>query len=132
MNNNELEELINAYRTNKQEIDDLKKVVDRQNKEIKDIMLEEDLKEFTTYNNYTAKIIVTEKDTMNEELLLSRLQVVKDKYPNLIKTREYVDLDELENLVYNNLLDENTIEKVNSCITTKEVVQLRISKKKGE
>lgn len=132
MNNNELEELINAYRTNKQEVDDLKKVVDRQNKEIKDIMLEEDLKEFTTYNNYTAKIIVTEKDTMNEELLLSRLQVVKDKYPNLIKTREYVDLDELENLVYNNLLDDNTISKVNSCITTKEVVQLRISKKKGE
>ena len=132
MNNNELEELINAYRNNKQEVDDLKKVVDRQNKEIKDIMLEEDLKEFTTYNNYTAKIIVTEKDTMNEELLLSRLQVVKDKYPNLIKTREYVDLDELENLVYNNLLDENTIEKVNSCITTKEVVQLRISKKKVE
>ena len=132
MNNNELEELINAYRTNKQEVDDLKKVVDRQNKEIKDIMLEEDLKEFTTYNNYTAKIIVTEKDTMNEELLLSRLQVVKDKYPNLIKTREYVDLDELENLVYNNLLDENTVAKVNSCITTKEVIQLRISKKKGE
>lgn len=132
MNNNELEELINAYKNNKQEVDDLKKVVDRQNKEIKDIMLEEDLKEFTTYNNYTAKIIVTEKDTMNEELLLSRLQVVKDKYPNLIKTKEYVDLDELENLLYNNLLDENTTEKVNSCITTKEVVQLRISKKKGE
>lgn len=132
MNNNELEELINAYRTNKQDVDDLKKVVDRQNKEIKDIMLEEDLKEFTTYNNYTAKIIVTEKDTMNEELLLSRLQVVKDKYPNLIKTREYVDLDELENLVYNNLLDDNTTAKVNSCITTKEVIQLRISKKKGE
>lgn len=132
MNNNELEELINAYKNNKQKVDDLKKVVDRQNKEIKDIMLEEDLKEFTTHNNYTAKIVVIEKDTMNEELLLSRLQVVKDKYPNLIKTKEYVDLDELENLVYNNLLDDNTISKVNSCITTKEVVQLRISKKKGE
>ena len=131
--NNELDELINAYRITKSDADSLKKVAYKQNSQIKEMMLDNELSEFKTENGYVAKCTVTERDTVDEDLLVLKLQSVKDKYPGLIKKKDYVDMDELENLIYQNSLDDETMKLVEDCITTKEVVQLRISKaKKGE
>ena len=129
ISNNEtsLRATLKLYVDAKEGYDRYKKVVDKYNKELKDILKEYDMTEYEN-DDYKVKMSVSERTTIKEDLLLRKLQDVKDKYPNLIKTKEYVDMDELENLIYKNELDSDTLNKVNSCVTIKEVVTLRATR----
>lgn len=128
-----LNELVKAYISTKNDADDLKKVADRQNAQIKKIMSDNNYKEYITDNNYVAKYLVQTRTSMNEDMLLEKLKMLDDIPDGLIKTKEYVDTDMLENLIYKGDLDKEILDKISSCVTEKEVVQLRISKaKKGD
>jgi hypothetical protein len=50
----------------------------------------------------------------------------------LIKTREYVDYDVLEKLLYNQKITPYGLKKIEDCREVKEVVTLRITKSKGK
>lgn len=122
-----LDELIPVYVENKADLDRIEKICKSQNAEIKKQL--EDLGEDEyTAGGYVVKRTVSERESMNEERLLEMMK--KHNVPNVIKTREYVDMDALENYLYNNELSDEMAADLNSCREIKEVVQLRISKEK--
>lgn len=136
---NNLHELIPAYAQNKQEMDDYKKICDKQNKAIKDCMNEQDLSE-ATVGEYTAKITIQHREKMNEDALLEVLgsSVVKDENGNdvnprdlgIIKSKEYVDMDALESAIYKGLIPTDVLVSMDSCRETTDVCTLRVTKAK--
>ena len=120
-NTEQLKEIIPQYAFNKNEMDSYKKLCDRDNAIIKSIMSEEKIDTFDT-GNYTAKMSIQNRQTMNEDKLM---EIIKDMDRfDLIRTKEYVDMDLLEKAIYN---EEINPQHLNSCITTKEVVTLKVS-----
>lgn len=117
-----LQELIPHYQLNKSEMDSYKKVVDKDNKEIKMIMLESQLPEFIV-GDIKATCSVSERQDFIEEALIEKLKEMNVE--GVIKMKEYVDMDALENAIYNGELNAAELA---SCQTKKEVVTLRVTK----
>lgn len=117
-----LQELIPHYQLNKSEMDSYKKVVDKDNKEIKMIMLESQLPEFIV-GDIKATCSVSEREDFIEEALIEKLKEMK--VDGVIKMKEYIDMDALENAIYNGELNAAELA---SCQTKKEVVTLRVTK----
>lgn len=117
-----LQELIPHYQLNKSEMDSYKKIVDKDNKEIKMIMLESQLPEFIV-GDIKATCSVSEREDFIEEALIEKLKEMKVE--GVIKMREYIDMDALENAIYNGELNAAELA---SCQTKKEVVTLRVTK----
>lgn len=117
-----LQELIPHYQLNKSEMDSYKKIVDKDNKEIKMIMLESQLPEFIV-GDIKATCSVSEREDFIEEALIEKLKEMK--VDGVIKMREYIDMDALENAIYNGELNAAELA---SCQTKKEVVTLRVTK----
>jgi len=125
----ELEKLIPVYYDNKQNLDFYKKECDAGNAEIKKLMAEQKIKDYEV-DGIVAKYVIQNKESMNEEALL---KLLKEKgYTNVIKTKEYVDMDALENALYHDEIDKDTVVEMDKCKEVKEVIQLRVSKKKVE
>lgn len=119
--------VVPRYFEHKTEMDFYKKQCDAENAEIKQAMREQSIKDFEV-DGIVAKYVVQNKETMNEEALL---KVLKDAgYTDLIKTKEYVDMDALESALYHSEIDTDTIVAMDKCRECKEVIQLRVSKKK--
>lgn len=123
-----LDTLIPQYAENKSMLDDYKKICDDENKKIKELMEEGSYEA----GGYKATKSVTTRETMNEDKLLDVLK----QYPTacyeqgLIKTKEYVDMDVLESMIYKGVIDKNVLLEIDKCRESKEVVTLRISKVK--
>ena len=133
-----LDILIPRYAQNKQELDDYKKICDKENKQIKDSMKALGETEHPA-GDYIAKYSVQQRESMNEDILISLFTSVPafvnldDKY-SIIKTKPYIDFDALENALYNTELSETLLADLNKAKEVKEVVTLRVSKikkKKG-
>ena len=124
-----LDELIPNYAENKRELDSYKKICDAANTQIKNLMLEagEDTHEA---GGYVAKRTVIEKETIDETILLSVLK--KHGITHVIKTKEYVDMDELEAYLYNNMPSTDLATDLSKCKSTKEEVRLTIRKAKNK
>ena len=119
--------VVPRYFGHKTEMDFYKKQCDAENAEIKQAMKEQGIKDFEV-DGIVAKYIVKNRESMNEEKLI---KVLKDAgYDNLIKTREYVDMDEVESALYHNAIDTDTIVEMDKCREVKEIIELRLSKKK--
>ena len=126
----ELDKLIASYILNKGEFDSLKKITERDNGRIKDMMLELNLTE-RQVGDKIVKRIVQERESLNEERLL---ELVK-KWPQeiqsrIIKTREYADTDCLEDAIYSGSIPSDYLIDMDTCREVKEVVTLRVSKVK--
>jgi len=117
-----LQELIQRYQLNKSEMDSYKKIVDKDNNEIKKIMLESRLPEFIV-GDIKATCSVSEREDFIEEALIEKLKEMK--VDGVIKMKEYIDMDALENAIYNGELNAAELA---SCQTKKEVVTLRVTK----
>lgn len=126
---NKLKELIKQYALNKYELDAYDKLCKQENAEIKTIMEELGTSEVDV-DNYVAKRVVQKRENMNEEMLLNIAHLYG--IPEIVKTKEYIDYDALENAIYTGKLSKEIILEINKARETKEVVTLRITKKKGE
>ena len=128
-----LEDLVPSYAVNKAELDSYEKICESENAQIKSQMLDKGITAYSA-GGYTAKYITSERTSMNEDKLLAIIK--KHNIAVAIKTREYVDMDALENYLYH--LDEedeitkNILKDIDTCRDVKEVVTLRISIDKGE
>lgn len=120
-----LNHIIPVYFDNKTKMDSYKKSVDADNKAIKEIMKEEALPEFVV-DGIKASYSVSTREEFIEEALIEKIKLLK-KSKGVIKKKEYVDMDALENAIYNGKI--NAIDLA-SCQTKKEVVTLRIGKAK--
>ena len=121
-----LDTLIPQYAENKGLLDDYKKICDEENKQIKELMEEGSYEA----GGWKATKSVTTRDSMNEEKLLDVLKKSGFTQTSIIKTKEYVDMDELESAIYNGLIEKDVLMKIDKCRESKEVVTLRISKVK--
>lgn len=121
----ELAEQIRLFYEDKQQLDNYKKSSEEYNKNIKQVMSELDLTEFET-EDLIAKIGTQNRESFNEVKLLGKLKSLGNI--SAIKTKEYVDMDELENLIYNGILNAS---ELTNCKEVKTVTTLKVSKKKG-
>lgn len=126
---NNLEELVVRYALNKNELDSYKKICDRENAEIKARMTELDMNEVLA-GDYVAKLTIQKRETMDEDMLLEVLR--NNNYTNVIRTKEYVDMDLLEREIYNGNVDKDTLVAMQKCKSVKEVPTLKIVKAKKE
>ena len=121
-----LKELVRFFYEDKQQLDNYKKSTDEYNKDIKEIMGQLDLTEFES-DDLVAKIGVQNRENFNEDKLIDKLKSLN--VSGVIKTKEYVDMDALENAIYNELIDAS---ELTSCKEVKTVTTLKVSKKKGK
>ena len=122
-----LDELIPQYALNKGELDSYTKICKEENEQIKAALVELGENEYST-GGYTVKRIVAVKESMNEAKLLEVLK--QNGIDAAVKTREYVDMDALEAYLYNNTPSADLARQLESCRTTSETVQLRLSRVK--
>lgn len=132
-----LDNLILSYAENKQELDDYKKICDRENQQIKDMMMEQELEKYTDITGrYTVQKVVQKRETVDEEAMLDILktsgkEIVPFLYDfGIIKTREYIDTDALEKAVYNGDIPSEVLADLGKAKSVKEVVTLRLTKEK--
>lgn len=124
-----LEDMIKIYVGKKEELDPLKKQVDDYNKKIKSEMQSRDLPEFIV-GDIRATISVTPKSEFNElqAIEILRKSLTPEQFSKVVKTREYIDDDAFESLVYNHEVDASILAPAE---TPKEpTVTLRIGKAK--
>lgn len=120
-----LNKLITEYAENKSKLDVYKKLCDTENSKIKEIMLDNDLKSHEA-DEYSAVITTRKKTEINEDKLIDELKQLG--ITHLIKTKEVVDMDELEKSLYSG---EVSAEQLSNCIKEKEIFALSV-KKRGE
>ena len=122
-----LDDMIEYFVEQKEPLEYYKKEVDGANADIKFMMHKLNKNEFTTHMGNTAKVTTQKRESFIDDKLISKLKELGVTSP--IKTVEVVDMDELENVIYNGDLDAS---KLTDCKQVKEVVVLKVSKKKGE
>lgn len=120
-----LNSTIECFYEDKQQLDNYKKSTDEYNKEIKKLMNELNKTEFETDNGLIAKINVQNRESFNEDKLIEKLKELDGT--SAIKTKEYVDMDELEDLIYNGQIDAS---ELTPCKVSKEVITLKVSERK--
>ena len=123
MKERELEQLIIDYYNNKKAQDEYKKICDAENKQIKQEMGVA-TKEF---GEYKATVYETTKVKIDEQRLLAILKA--NGYSTAIKTKEYVDMDELESLIYNNKIDAPILKLIGQCKDEDKIQTLRVTRK---
>lgn len=121
-----LSNLIEIFYDEKQELDKYKKSTEEYNKQIKESLNELGKTEFETESGLVAKMSTQQRESFNESKLIEKLKELNVTSP--IKTIEVVDMDELENVIYNEMLDAS---ELTPCKVIKEVITLKVSKKKG-
>lgn len=119
-----LDELITSYYENKVTQDNYKKICDGQNKEIKSLLgigsYETESGEYKATNYETIKV------EMDEDKLL---EILKANNIKAIKTKEYVDMDALENLIYHNEISGDVLKLISECKYEKKSQTLRVTRK---
>ena len=122
---NRLEELIPQYALNKSELDSYKKICDRENAEIKQIMLSDDLDKVEV-DGYRAICTVSTRETMNEEMMLEIAH--QFDIPDIVKVKEYIDYDALEKAIYDGNISQDVLLEMEKAKEVKEVVTLKVTK----
>ena len=121
-----LNSTIECFYQDKKQLDRYKKSTEKYNKEIKKLMNNLNKTEFETDNGLVAKITISNKEDFVENMLINKLKELK--VDGIIKTKEYVDMDALEDALYNNELDAT---ELTNCIERKQVITLKVKPKKN-
>lgn len=124
---NELDTLIPQYAANKSELEDYKKLCDKENAQIKSIM-----KDFVITNyeagGYKANYIISKRESMNEAKLLEIAH--RHNLNSVIKTKEYIDFDALEDIIYKGEVSDEALLEMDKAKEVKEVISLKLTKVK--
>ena len=124
-----LSKTIDEYKESKDRENALKKANNALSEKIKSYMYEHDM-DSADSDKYTATLTKTDKESLNEDLAI---EIIKENLggallASVIKTKEYIDEDALEKLVYNGDFDINKLAKAK---IVKSTFTLRVTKKKG-
>ena len=128
-----LDELVPLYGQNKEVYDKYDKLCEASKQEIKDIMGSLAIQNYTV-DGYTVRRVVQEKESINEDMLL---EIIKRIAPgsDIIKTKEYVDMEALEAAIYHDELSKDDLFEIQKAKKVNFVIQLRLTKarkRKGE
>ena len=137
MINADLSEMVSSYADVKAREKEVKKDVDELNKNIKAAMIEGNISE-AHGGGYVATLTEQKREDFDEDKLITLFKKNLDINPELkkcIKTKEYIDMEALENLIYNAEIDNNIVTEMGKCKVEKVTQVLRIkkdTKKKGD
>lgn len=123
--------LILGYFENKSKSDAMAKKVKEQNELIKEQIISEQLPNKFEVDDLKVNRVVLPKSKFNDEQAIEilRKNLTPDKFNEVVKTKEYIDEDALEALIYNKEIDGSLLD---CCIEhLPDVIQLKITKKKG-
>lgn len=126
--NAELKNLVDSYGESKKEENAIVKRNKERNSQIKQLFLDNDISSFET-DSFIATVSETEKQSLNNELALGILkkELGENELTSVVKTKEYIDEDALEKLVFNGQFDISKLEKA---VDKKIVSALRIKARK--
>lgn len=128
-----LSNLILEYQETNSRKNKLNKVVNELNNQIKSIFLERQISEFPTADSQFIATVTTKEDTeFNEAKAIEILKanLTEEELKSVVKTKEYIDDDALENLIYNKQFDATLLAE---CTSKGKVTHiLRVSKNKKE
>ena len=124
MNELSLTELIDNYGETKAQLDIVKKDAELMNSEIKKLMTAGSL-ETVSGSEFKATCKEIKSESFNEDKLLIKLKELGVE--GCIKTKEYVDMEELESAIYNGEIEPT---KLAECKEVKTQLRLTISKLK--
>lgn len=126
----ELKELIETYGKHDDEFKELKKICDSEKEAIKGMLTEEG-KDEESAGAYKVIKTIQHRESFNEEKAIEILKASGNT--SVIRTKEYIDMEALENAGYSGEISKETLIKLDSCRDVKEVVTLTCKKaKKGE
>lgn len=137
MINSNLSDMVSAYADVKAQEKAIKKDVDELNKDIKAAMIEGNISE-AYGGGYVATLTEQKREDFDEDKLITLFKKNLDINPELakcIKTKEYIDMEALENLIYNAEIDNDIVTEMGKCKVEKVTQVLRIkkdTKKKGD
>ena len=123
--------LIDEYSEKKKEADKAKKEVDKINLQIKGMLEEVGLDEYSS-ESFTVTRSIINTDKIDEDRLINLLDdiLTDEQKSEVIKTKLYLDLDKLEDMVYNRVIDADVVDRC--IIRNKPTVRLNIKKRKDE
>lgn len=132
-----LDELIEQYGDHNADFGSLKKICDAEKSQIKDLMSSAGLKE-KTVGQWKVSYIVSERESLDEEKLLKIL--IRDwtkRYDDTtpcpyIKTKQYIDMDILESVLYAGEIPNDVLVKMDECRNVTEVITLKCNKVKSK
>ena len=125
-----LNELVPMYGEQNTQCNALKKVVADLNAKLKQAI--KDAKksdEDIIIDGWKCKLSVTDESVFNEDRLL---EFVKQHKIDVVRTKEYVDYDALESLIYNGKIKKDVLLEMESCKDAKTKETLRISQLKED
>ena len=124
--NENIEELVPLYYDANVQAKHFKESADNLGKQIKDYCLKNNIKK-GEYGALKMSIIVQNRSYLDEEVLLEcLLKLPESVQAKVIKTKQYVDPQELEKALFTGVIKP---EEVAPAQVNKEVVTLRVSKK---
>lgn len=131
-----LDKLVSHYGEIDSKIKVLSKELDSDKVTLKNIMTEENLDDYTA-GGYKVVKQISYRTKYNEDKMLDVLKADwTARYGSMecpyIKTKEFVDMDALEAVIYANELPTEVMNKLNDCQEKTEVVALKCSKAKKE
>lgn len=120
-----LDSLIPQYAANKREKDSYEKLCAAENTQIKAIMQNFAVQHYEA-GGYKAVYSIQRRESVDEERLIE----IAHQYgiSEVIKTKEYIDFDALENAIYHGRIPDDVIVEMNSATTVKEIPTLKITK----
>ena len=122
-----LNDYVEEFYIVKGEADKYKRLADEDNKKIKELMQKDNLTEFETDNGLIAKMNTQQRESFNETALMEKLLEIDAKEAiDLVPT---INWDKVEDMIYNGKLSPSILAPYKE---VKEVVTLKVSKKKGE
>lgn len=127
-----LNSIVQEFYQDKQSLDYYKKQTDMNNTHIKELMKKLNKTEFETVDGLIAKITIQNRESFDEDKLLTKIKELilnKKCTHKVIKTIEVVDMDELENAIYNGEIDAS---ELTNCKILKEVVILKVTERKDK
>ena len=125
-----LEKEIPIFAANKFSENTLSKLNKDANTQIKKAFAVLGINEYSV-GKYVAKLSTSVSESLDEERLLELLkEVIKDKIPGSIKTKEYVDMDVLESAIYHDNIPEEVVLQMDNCKIRTEKTALRVTTRK--
>lgn len=119
---NKLEQLIVSFSEKKSMLDKLDKESKELNTEIKNQFSEQGIDTYE-FSGYSAHTISVDNSKLNEPQLINSLKklvedgkISRQKYNKIVKTREYIDNEALEDAIYNSFVSNDV---VSSCVEHK-------------
>lgn len=124
-----LEKLVPQYFANNEEAKNIKKGVTKDGTDIKDILKEIEMDSIDV-GDFKVSITHVDKSYMDTDKLLAfvKAEFPKELQERVIKTREYVDDEVLESIMYKDEIDNDTKAKMAKCMVEKEEIRLNVRK----